>query len=466
MEHTTVENIDIEQCKELFAYEMTEIILKLKGEFTSLAGKGLPEKLLHEEQLQLPTVTMGAVELTEVPIPMPQIPKAPVAAQAELQLTAAKTEVPRVLTFGPTKTPDVTMAMAPMELPPVLRIQAAAPFVLPALELSPIPVENARPSAAWMPQEAGQFAAFRVELPEIQRAPQAGDLAVSLEKRAYSLPKQPTFARMQQPSAALELPPVAAPAVQEIPHISAAAPLRLDPFCIGVPEVPSHTGNMTPKAVCCVPISLSLPQIPASTCVAPMVVAPPAVQAQLPEVPDFAAPAHTEVEMMHGALEIPKLPPVVGPVKLQLPLLKLAPVAVASVPRWKEPAATQVRLDPQRASLPSVRQFKAPLLPQPSPCAAFAVPAIPAFAVPTLGPAAGKPQTIAVPPIPEAIHVPSVSRIPMHRVPVEIPTLPDISFAYENKPVAQHHDSSSRERLEITQQLQLLREHWSTTGIR
>ena len=34
-----VENINIETNKELFEYEMTEVILKLKGEFAAFSGK-------------------------------------------------------------------------------------------------------------------------------------------------------------------------------------------------------------------------------------------------------------------------------------------------------------------------------------------------------------------------------------------------------------------------------------------
>ena len=39
MDEQNMENIDIEKHKELFAYEMTEVVLKLKGEFAVISGK-------------------------------------------------------------------------------------------------------------------------------------------------------------------------------------------------------------------------------------------------------------------------------------------------------------------------------------------------------------------------------------------------------------------------------------------
>ena len=36
--NTVCENINIDECKELFEYEMTEVIIKLKGEFAAVSG--------------------------------------------------------------------------------------------------------------------------------------------------------------------------------------------------------------------------------------------------------------------------------------------------------------------------------------------------------------------------------------------------------------------------------------------
>lgn len=35
--NTVCENINIDECKELFEYEMTEVIIKLKGEFAAVS---------------------------------------------------------------------------------------------------------------------------------------------------------------------------------------------------------------------------------------------------------------------------------------------------------------------------------------------------------------------------------------------------------------------------------------------
>ena len=53
--NTVCENINIDECKELFEYEMTEVIIKLKGEFAAVSGcsKRYSEAAVDESSLNI-----------------------------------------------------------------------------------------------------------------------------------------------------------------------------------------------------------------------------------------------------------------------------------------------------------------------------------------------------------------------------------------------------------------------------
>lgn len=61
----SIENINIEKNKELFEYEMTDVILKLKGEFASFSGKGTKyeDNKVAEESLKLELYPLESVSL-------------------------------------------------------------------------------------------------------------------------------------------------------------------------------------------------------------------------------------------------------------------------------------------------------------------------------------------------------------------------------------------------------------------
>lgn len=66
MDQKRIEKIDIERCKELFEYEMTEVILMLKGEFAAVSGKdlGLSQHHISEEKRNAPK---EAISHTHIP---------------------------------------------------------------------------------------------------------------------------------------------------------------------------------------------------------------------------------------------------------------------------------------------------------------------------------------------------------------------------------------------------------------
>lgn len=70
MEQSTIENVDIEKHKELFAYEMTEILLMLKGEFAVVSGSELGYSKYHvsEGKRNAPLAVIQREQMPEIQI--------------------------------------------------------------------------------------------------------------------------------------------------------------------------------------------------------------------------------------------------------------------------------------------------------------------------------------------------------------------------------------------------------------
>lgn len=66
MEDSRIEQVNIEKCKELFAYEMTEVLLMLKGEFAAVSGSELGYSQYHvsEEKRNAP---MAVIQREQMP---------------------------------------------------------------------------------------------------------------------------------------------------------------------------------------------------------------------------------------------------------------------------------------------------------------------------------------------------------------------------------------------------------------
>lgn len=74
-----IENINIEKNKELFEYEMTEVILKLKGEFASFSGDGtmFEDGKVTDEDLRMELHPLQAVKIDKYRGEVPSIKKFP-----------------------------------------------------------------------------------------------------------------------------------------------------------------------------------------------------------------------------------------------------------------------------------------------------------------------------------------------------------------------------------------------------
>lgn len=92
-----MEQTDIEKCKEVFEYEMTEVLLKLQGEFSVISGKETKIKLdvIESERLGVETKPIAQVTLNCGAVHMPRAEvQVPDVHTAEMEFS--KITVPQV----------------------------------------------------------------------------------------------------------------------------------------------------------------------------------------------------------------------------------------------------------------------------------------------------------------------------------------------------------------------------------
>ena len=92
MKKKGIENINIEKNKELFEYEMTEVILKLKGEFVTFSGKGTKyeDNKVAEETLKLELYPLENVSLETYKGEVPDVKKIPPIVLSDIRVEMEK----------------------------------------------------------------------------------------------------------------------------------------------------------------------------------------------------------------------------------------------------------------------------------------------------------------------------------------------------------------------------------------
>ena len=97
-----IENINIEKNKELFEYEMTEVILKLKGEFASFSGDGtmFEDSKVTDEDLRLELHPLQEVEIDNYRGEVPSIKKFPIMKIKEVVINYEGKSAPLIKLNG------------------------------------------------------------------------------------------------------------------------------------------------------------------------------------------------------------------------------------------------------------------------------------------------------------------------------------------------------------------------------
>lgn len=91
-----VENINIEKNKELFEYEMTEVILKLKGEFAAFSGKDtkFAEMVVDDARLHIAPPKVAQVDMEDCRVETPMIGSVQKTKTAHVEVKETTLQLP------------------------------------------------------------------------------------------------------------------------------------------------------------------------------------------------------------------------------------------------------------------------------------------------------------------------------------------------------------------------------------
>lgn len=91
-----VENINIEKNKELFEYEMTEVILRLKGEFAAFSGKDtkFAEMVVDDARLHIAPPKVAQVDVEDCSVETPMISSVPKTKTAHVEVKETTLQLP------------------------------------------------------------------------------------------------------------------------------------------------------------------------------------------------------------------------------------------------------------------------------------------------------------------------------------------------------------------------------------
>lgn len=314
MEHKNIEKIDIERSKELFEYEMTEVILMLKGEFAAVSGKDLSCSHIHisDEERNLPREVLSQAQLPPVKMQSPEIPEelaAKITAQKECisqvanpdgycQVSVAKPNVdlPQIPGVCAGEIPAVTCHIPSVDLPTVA--------TAPKANLGEVSVTPCDPQIPAIPQfdvnvPAVQSQPIHVEVPHVQNfanSPALPDCAAG----GQSIPVQVSVSKIP----AVSIPPVACQSIgvsiPEIPAFSvpqaATAPAAANP----------NRDHFTQSAVSA-SMRSKLDEVRNARIQAPVL--DTAVRVSVPVLPDTAVPAVPEVYVERAqGIPVPAVP--------------------------------------------------------------------------------------------------------------------------------------------------------------
>ena len=216
MEQKPVKNIDIEKCKELFAYEATQVALALRGEFAAVSGKmtGYEKSRVSDEAKKAPKKALTQMKVPSIEVKTMKMDselRKKLAASAELvgnmpqklcdAFSATSVSVPKV--------PDVSL----VEISPVKMTAYQKPVPLaPSVSFKSLPqvtvqvpqiqvAKSVKVSQFSLPEaprvsntvKAVQFSKFQLKKPEVKT-----------EKISVKLPSVQSYAILPVPEVAVE----------------------------------------------------------------------------------------------------------------------------------------------------------------------------------------------------------------------------------------------------------------------
>lgn len=262
-----LENIDIEKSKELFAYEMTEVLLMLKGEFASVSGKDMryEQWAVDAKKKTIPSAHIAPVQLEHSPISLPAVNKAETVKIPDAPTVDASVCLPSVPSFDLRQLPQVTVEAKKLTVPVVTPMEQKAS--VPQVQVQKFCVSV--PAAAIMPK--AEIAKVDVQkitpnLPQVAIPQPDCAISVSVNPVEIQIPEVPGFSLppMNAPACAdfsVEIPPL-----PQLPEIQPCC-VQIQRMDLDVPAV-SQIPHYAPQAVCVAqpaanPVIIpAMPQIP------------------------------------------------------------------------------------------------------------------------------------------------------------------------------------------------------------
>ena len=361
MEEQTVLLSDIERNKELFEYEMTEVLRQLKGTFTKerIAVPGLDGLAVPEVRVQaeIPAVNMQPVTLPAESIAVPKI-GAP-APMPEIRVEAAAVHVPEIPKVGSVEIRPVETVQKPVIMPeiPVIRPVGIRPV---ETVQKPVSVPEA-PVVRLVDIRPVETEPKPVSVPEVPVVRLVDIRPVKTEPKPVSVPEVPVVRPVEIRPVKTEQKPVIMP---EIPAVKAVRMPEVSVPAVHIGEIPAPVSIPAFMPAEAAPVKVPAVQVPdavradfradqirVSGEVSVREIPVPEVKPFVPQAVSFTAqnPVQTDIP------QITRIQPVsVKPVRL--PEMQIPEITVPSVPEFK-PA--QIRVKPFRmsvdlASLPGV----------------------------------------------------------------------------------------------------------------
>lgn len=127
MENQGIENMDIERNKELFEYEMTQVLIQLKGEFAAISGKDVnfAGSAAEENIVEFSPISIPEVELDKNNITAPETVKISAVEIPEIKAESINLSAPETEKFAVKDIPQVNIGKSTAELPEIPAIRAA-----------------------------------------------------------------------------------------------------------------------------------------------------------------------------------------------------------------------------------------------------------------------------------------------------------------------------------------------------
>lgn len=270
-----LEKIDIEKSKELFAYEMTEVLLMLKGEFARVSGKDMryEQWAVDEKKQELPQVNIPTVALEKSQITLPGVRAPQPVNIPEAKVCACAQAVPAIAAFEKPQLPQISVEAKQVALPQVAPVSGSVN--MPQVQTQKVCVSVPAPVAPVAPKGVqAQIEKIELALPNTAAPAQKNVEAVEVKSVQVQIPALPKFQ-----AAAVQTPVVAMPKTP-VPQL---------------PRLPQH--KQCAVQVCSKSVALpELPTVPAYEPKAVAPVQPLAIDVDVPAVPVLSGPIQCQLE--------------------------------------------------------------------------------------------------------------------------------------------------------------------------